>query len=276
MRTCMRTPILSILATSVALLGFCTTNPAAAQQSSSSAKNAKKETTQTVPYLGVAVTQPHPSLISHLRHLFERDQGLLVLDVAKDSPADKAGIEANDILMTAGDQKLFAPEQLAKLVHAEKPGNVVVMNLIHNGEKHQVKVTVGSRRVGEEPTGPEGMMRGRIPMLGRMPRMGQMMRDRMLQNPDEIWENFDSLSMQKVGDNRFKVEIRYEDKNGKIQQHSFEGTRKEIHDAIAAEKDLPENERQHLLRALDLNEPVLIPRLWELRPADFPDFPTPF
>ena len=37
---------------------------------------------------------------------------------------------------------------------------------------------------------------------------------------------------------------------------SFSGSREEIRKDILAEKDLPMNERRHLLRALNLHEPL--------------------
>lgn len=204
---------------------------------------------ETVSYLGVAVASPHASLWPHLRDLFEREQGLVVVEVAKDSPADKAGITPHDILLTFADQKLYEPEQLAKLVRADKPGTTVVMEVVHEGEKQDVKVTVGQHQVPVASAGAESRMERML----RMPMMRRMMR-RPTADSGEDWESFDSLTMKKLGDNRFKVEIRYLDKEGKTQQHSFEGTRKEIYDDIVGEKDLPDSERDHLLSALNLEE----------------------
>jgi hypothetical protein len=80
-----------------------------------------------------------------------------------------------------------------------------------------------------------------------------MFRSSQPRNPDASWESFDSMTLRKTGDNRFKVEIQYLDKTGKkTERHSFEGTREEIRRDIEAEKNLPANEREHLLRGLDI------------------------
>ncbi len=59
------------------------------------------------------------------------------------------------------------------------------------------------------------------------------------------------MTLNSLGDNRYKVEIGYETKDGKIERRAFEGTREEIRQEIMAQKDLPANEREHLLRGLD-------------------------
>jgi hypothetical protein len=66
------------------------------------------------------------------------------------------------------------------------------------------------------------------------------------------WESFDSLTLKNLGDNRYQVEISYETGNGKIEHRMFEGTREEIREDILVQQDLPANEREHLLRSLDV------------------------
>ena len=41
---------------------------------------------------------------------------------------------------------------------------------------------------------------------------------------------------------------------GKIEHQVFEGTREEIRHDVMAQKDLPGNERDHLLRSLDMRQ----------------------
>ena len=48
------------------------------------------------------------------------------------------------------------------------------------------------------------------------------------------------------------MQIQYLDKKGQLEKHEFEGTLKELHQKIAAEKTLPSRERAQLLRSLDL------------------------
>jgi hypothetical protein len=66
------------------------------------------------------------------------------------------------------------------------------------------------------------------------------------------WESFDSMTLTKVGNDHFNVEIAYLNKQGKMEHRTFEGSRQDIHRDIQAQKDLPPEERGQLLRALDL------------------------
>ena len=61
------------------------------------------------------------------------------------------------------------------------------------------------------------------------------------------------MTLKKLDNDKFRAEIQYLDKDQKLQKHSFEGTRDEIHKAILNEKDLKPNEREHLLRSMNMN-----------------------
>jgi hypothetical protein len=71
------------------------------------------------------------------------------------------------------------------------------------------------------------------------------------------WSTFDSLSLQNLGNDRYKAEVGYETKDGKVEHLTFEGTREELRKEITARKDLPDNEREHLLRSLDMPNEML-------------------
>ncbi|HEX3316094.1 MAG TPA: PDZ domain-containing protein [Gemmataceae bacterium] len=87
-----------------------------AKNNDSAATSTSKQT-----YLGVSAEAISPALASQLSDVVPLGQVVLVADVVKDSPAAKAGLKSHDILLSLGDQKLYSPEQLAKLVHADKP-----------------------------------------------------------------------------------------------------------------------------------------------------------
>ncbi len=76
------------------------------------------------------------------------------------------------------------------------------------------------------------------------------------------WESFDSLTLKKLDDTRYRAEIDYLDKDGQKQHHQFEGTREEIRLQIETEKDLPANEQEHLLRGLNLQDESIMPDFW--------------
>jgi hypothetical protein len=141
--------------------------------------------------------------------------------------------------MTFGDQKLFSPEQLIALVHNAKVGQKVKLSIVRDGTSESVEATLTDHSVGvaEMPT---KTSRWRMPHWWSRPK------------PAETnWESFDSLTMKRLEDDRYQVEIGYKTKDGKIEHKTFEGTLDAIHRDILAQKDLPADEREHLLRALD-------------------------
>jgi hypothetical protein len=70
------------------------------------------------------------------------------------------------------------------------------------------------------------------------------------------WDSFEALKLTRLDAHHWRAEIEYRSREGKKEHRTFEGTREEIRKDIQAEKDLPDNERTHLLRALNLHEPV--------------------
>jgi hypothetical protein len=214
------------------------------------APQTSKKTESTHPLLGVVVTSVHPALASNLKDVLSPEQGLTVEFVGEDSPAARAGIKVHDILTAYDDQKLFSAEQLAKLVYSDKVGRAVTLEMLRHGKLHKHQVTLGEtdspRPRAWTPT-PEDLYRGRRPE-----RMIPRLRFHAAVTP----ENFDSMTLKKLGDDKFRAEVQYLDKNGKTQKHTFEGTRDEIRKAIEEHNDLKPAEKAHLLRSLNLHGPL--------------------
>lgn len=254
------------LAVSVALVtGFCIAadKERADKKSSEPAKPASKET-QSAAFLGLLVEELPPAFASQLPSVVSPEQGVLVVDVTPESPAAKAGIKPHDILLTYDDQKLFAAKQLIKLVHSDKPGRKVKLELIRAGKSQCNEVTLGERPAGKQLAAPHVAIPHRIP---RFPSFGKA--PPTAEKPS--WSSFDSLTLKKLDDNRFHASIRHTDKAGKMQKHEFEGTTKEIQQQITDDKDLLPDERTNLLRGLDLEAPEL-PLLFIPSPGPLGEF----
>jgi len=188
--------------------------------------------------------------------MFAKGQGVMVAQVAAGSPAEKAGFKAHDVLMTYGDQKLFSPDQLTKLVQSDKAGADVKFAIVRDGKSEEITVKLGDF-TPERQAGPDSSWSWRMPpWRWRTPewftQLPALPGTEDTNAKDSLWNNFDSLTVKRIGDDRFHVEIGFLDKDGKIEQRTFEGTREEIHKDIAAQKDLPAIERDHLLRSLDI------------------------
>ena len=68
-----------------------------------------------------------------------------VVRVEKDSPAEKAGIQKDDILLEFNGKKLDDPETLIKNLSETKKGDKVTMLLLRDKEKKTVTVELGER-----------------------------------------------------------------------------------------------------------------------------------
>lgn len=207
-------------------------------------------------YLGVAVESLHPSLFGHLEELLRGGEGVRIVRVSDGSPADQAGLRSNDIILRYDDQRIFSPQQLAKLVSLDEPGRDVELAIIRAGKSKEVSVTLGEQGDAASPSAHRALrpqLRDRRPK--RIPRTGR---------PDR-WESFDSLTLARVDDEHFKATVSYRNKTGKLVTHEFEGTREELIRDVKAEADLPANERNHLLRALGSSGHPLPLELSELR-----------
>jgi len=206
-------------------------------------------------FLGVMVEELHPAFASHLPGSGVKGQGLMVEEVGPESPAAKAGIKTHDILLTFDDQKLFTPEQFIKLIHSDKPGREVAFGLIREGKSQTVKVKLGERdpkwdqhQFAHHP-GHSPHFGWNGPGFGHQVQNGQAQSDK--DNPQ--WNSFDSLTLKKLDKERFHASVAFTNKDGKLQNHEYEGTRDEIRKKIEDDKDLLPNERNHLIRGLDLD-----------------------
>lgn len=75
------------------------------------------------------------------------DQGLLVTSVAKDSPAEKAGIKVHDILLEAAGKPLTKPGDLVDVVQ-EKKDKPIEIKVLRKGKTQTVQVTPEPRPSG--------------------------------------------------------------------------------------------------------------------------------
>jgi serine protease Do len=72
-----------------------------------------------------------------------RPAGALVSSVEKGSPAEKAGIEAGDVILKFGGRDVNSSDDLPRLVGGTKPGAKAAMQLMRNKALRDVTVVVG-------------------------------------------------------------------------------------------------------------------------------------
>lgn len=77
------------------------------------------------------------------------DKGAWVNEVMPDGPAEKAGIQGEDIIVRYGKQEIADEQELVAAVERTKPGTKVPVTVIRAGERKTLTV-----EIGEVPTGP--------------------------------------------------------------------------------------------------------------------------
>jgi len=218
--------------------------PKGNSQQATKAESAPESGARMHPYLGLGVEAVPPALATHLGTLVGDGKGVLVAEVTPGSPAEKAGIKRDDVLASYDDQKLYSPDQFVKMVRHDKIGRQVTLGVVRGGKLEQVNVSLGE-------------IKGVLVAVARDHRSLRRPLERLLGVKDKLernlgWSTFDSMTIARVDDKRFKAEIKYRDKEGKIETRHFEGTREEIAMAIEEQKDLPADEREHLKGALGM------------------------
>lgn len=222
--------------------------------------SATKET-----YLGLGVEAVPSVVYSQMPSLLPKGQGIMVGNVMDGSPAAKAGLHADDILLTYGNQKLHSPEQLVKLVRADKPAHAVELGYLRGGKSMTCSVTLGETQASS------------IPDLSRILRFSpdektrQMFEEFESKTHGSAWDAFDAIKLTRTDAKHWRAEVEFRGKDAKNVSKTYTGTREEIRKAIEGEKDLPANERNQLLRALNLHAPILefhFPAFGSL-PSDF-------
>lgn len=204
-----------------------------------------KQVQANTGYLGVVLGPVPDALRAQLDNVLPAGQGVMIRDIAGDSPAAKAGLNPYDILLDYGDQKLFSAEQLSQLVKGDKANRTVAIKLVRNGVAEDVNVTLGEAQslVTEAAPGHLSWM----PMSRHYPHPMESIGQPMPQTSADNWETFDSLSLEKQDDGSYQAEIQYLDINGKPVKQQFTGSREEIRQQILEQSDLPPVERAQLL-----------------------------
>lgn len=77
---------------------------------------------------------------------FEADHGAIIAEVLPDSPAERAGIEAYDVLLTWDGQGIADADDLRARVAATEVGRGVEVELLRRGRKLSLTVEVGQRK----------------------------------------------------------------------------------------------------------------------------------
>jgi S1-C subfamily serine protease len=112
-------------------------------------------------YIGVATQQLYPQLAEKLG--LDTDYGGLLAEIVPGGPADKAGLRGGnrritfqaqpyrvggDVILSVEGAKIVTADDLARVVSAHQPGDTVSLEILRDGKKQEVEVTLGKRPGG--------------------------------------------------------------------------------------------------------------------------------
>jgi S1-C subfamily serine protease len=110
------------------------------------AKNPDKD----APFLGVQYVPAPPRFAGEMPRLGMMS-GAIVVDVAADSPASRAGIQPRDVVLKVDGAAVTAPPQVADAVAKHKPGDTIAITVYRRADGKQTDLTV---TLGKNPKDP--------------------------------------------------------------------------------------------------------------------------
>ena len=91
-------------------------------------------------WLGVAIQPISPELAQSFG--LDNENGALVTEVTKESPADRAGVNVGDIIVEFSGRKIQEMNELPRIVAAAPPGSKAELVVIRDGQKKTLQVTL--------------------------------------------------------------------------------------------------------------------------------------
>lgn len=95
-------------------------------------------------FLGVHATDIDTARARELK--LKEERGVEITSVEAGSPAEKAGMLKNDVVLEFNGQRVEGTEQFVRLVRETPPGRQVKIGLWRNGAPQQVSATLGRRK----------------------------------------------------------------------------------------------------------------------------------
>ncbi len=155
-------------------------------------------------------------------------RGLVVRDVVPESPAGKAKLQRDDVLVAAGDEQLRTPRDLMRVVRKAKDSEIK-LQVVRGGEPQEIVIRPEKRRVNpSEVFGHDaGPFNVRIFRPGHVlpPRLALQLQPRNL--PDDM-----TVTISKHGKELAKIRVEQGDEKWEVTEDKLD--------------ELPENVRPHV------------------------------
>ncbi len=98
--------------------------------------------------LGISIQDLNPELAQAFG--LEQTQGAVIANVQPKSPADKAGLEAGDIVLSINDKHIKSSQEIRNLIGMLPIGEEVKIEILHRGEAQTVTAEIGTPKIVQE------------------------------------------------------------------------------------------------------------------------------
>jgi len=176
---------------------------------------------KNLPWLGISIEEASEALVSQLG--LDRGVGLVITYITPDSPAAKAGLQKNDVLVTFENQSLVLPAQLRKLIQARKEGDSVKLDFFRAGKKDTATVVLA------KVSADAGFQENELALKEDLRDLQRQLRDLPLKDifRDQIKTFHESLGHVQIDQKKVQEEVR----------HSLEQARKAFQEAMRQSAD---------------------------------------
>jgi serine protease Do len=106
----------------------------------------KKNTKVVKAYMGVRLTDIEKTWVKELR--LTNTDGALIMQVENNSPAEAAGLEPYDIVLSINGNKVKNTKDLQNRIQSLKPGDRARLVIVRDGSKWSASVTLGKIELG--------------------------------------------------------------------------------------------------------------------------------
>jgi C-terminal processing protease CtpA/Prc len=88
-------------------------------------------------YLGIVLQELNPDLAAYFN--VKKDEGVLIVQVEKETPAGKAGLKAGDVIVQMGEKTVADAGAVHEALADIKKGEAIDMVVIRHGKKEKIK-----------------------------------------------------------------------------------------------------------------------------------------
>lgn len=87
------------------------------------------------------------NLSEGLAQYFKVKEGALIAEIVEDSPADKAGLKAGDVIIRIGDDDIEDEGDVREAIRDRKPADRVDFVIVRDGQQQTIAVTLGEQEM---------------------------------------------------------------------------------------------------------------------------------